>query len=164
MHRESGFTMMELIIVIALLVVVSAVSIPGFIDYLPNYRLKAASQDLYSNFQRAKLKAVEQNTNTAVSFSSTGYVIFVDADEDFVQDGGETQVLQITWTDYKSVSVDSNTFDASAASSEPCIAFQPNGIPADNSGGLANGSVTLENTNGRTMTVSVSQAGGVRIQ
>jgi prepilin-type N-terminal cleavage/methylation domain-containing protein len=160
MKNNSGFTLVELLIVIALIGVVAAIGVPNFSTWLPNYRLKAATQDLYSNFQKAKLAAVKRNENTVVRFPSSGYTIFVDGDNDFTQDAGEDVIAQVSWSNYPDVSVGLNTFDNSSGS--PAIAFRSDGIPTVSSG-LAAGKATLNNANGRAMEVSVSQAGGIRI-
>jgi len=60
--------MLELIVVIAIMVVMAAIAIPAFSVWLPNYRLKSAARDLYSNLQLAKMGAVKQNTSWAVLF------------------------------------------------------------------------------------------------
>jgi Tfp pilus assembly protein FimT len=152
---------MDLLITIAIIGVVTAMAIPNFMSYLPNYRLKSATQDLFSNFQKAKLAAVKRNTNTAVTFPGSGYVVFVDADRDFVKDSGEEVVAQVAWAEYQDLSAGANTFDNS--SGQPCIAFRSNGLPVVNSGGLASGAATLNNTNGKSLIVQVSQAGSIQI-
>lgn len=66
--RMSGFSTMELIIVVAILGTLAAIAIPGFAVWLPDSRLKGAARDLYSNIQLAKLMAVRQNADCAIVF------------------------------------------------------------------------------------------------
>ncbi len=40
--------------------------------------------------------------------------VFVDGDNDFVQDVGEPVITQVTWANYPSVSLGANTFDNSS--------------------------------------------------
>ena len=56
---------------VTLLAVLAAVAIPTFAVWLPNYRLKSAARDLYSNFQMAKMGAVNSNRDWAVHFDNT---------------------------------------------------------------------------------------------
>ena len=61
MQKRSGFTLIQLIIVILLLAVLTAVGVPNFLSWLPKYRLKSAARDLYSNLQLAKMSAIRAN-------------------------------------------------------------------------------------------------------
>ncbi len=51
MQKRSGFTLIQLTIVIALLAILTAAGLPNFLSWLPKYRLKSAARDLYSNLQ-----------------------------------------------------------------------------------------------------------------
>jgi len=164
MDKNPGFTVVELLVTIAMVALVTAIAVPNFIGWLPDYRLRAAARDLFSNFQKAKLTAIKQNVNTAVCFNSGGYVSFVDTDIDFQKDGFEETVAQVQWADYQNVSVYPAAITFDKSSGQPCIAFRPTGIPADNGGGFASGTAPISNTNDRTTRVIISQAGHIRIQ
>lgn len=155
--------MSELLVVIGIIALVSLIAVPNVISMLPDYRLRSATQDLFSNFQKARIEAVKRNTDTAVCFSDNGYTIFVDNDGDFVADAGEAVVAEVNWDQYNDVGVTlaNVTFDNS--SGKPCIAFQPNGIPADHGGGVAAGRAPIDNIKGKIATVVVSQAGNISI-
>ncbi|MEW6671452.1 MAG: GspH/FimT family pseudopilin [Thermodesulfobacteriota bacterium] len=170
MRKQSGFTIVELLIIIALMATVTAIAIPNFIQWLPNYRLRSASQDLLSNFQKAKLASVKNNTNVAVCFKSdnSGYTAFVDTNINYANDGEEV-VADVSWAGYKSlvVSLAFNTFDTTMGG-RPCMAFQPTGIPVDGSAGgfasVPSREVQISNTNGRSTKVVVSPAGSVYLE
>jgi len=169
MRKDSGFTITELLIVIALIGTVTAIAIPNFISWLPNYRLRSAAQDLLSNFQKAKLAAVKGNVNAAVCFKSdnSGYTAFTDPNTNYAEDTGEEVVADVAWADYKSlvVSLDYNTFYTSGVGQPRCMAFQPTGIPVDGSGGVfVERRARVGNTNGRSTQVVVSPAGGVYLE
>jgi len=68
MKREQGFTMLELLITIVVLCVLLGLAIPGFSNWVPNYRLRGAVRDIYSNFQYAKMTAVKDRAGCAVLF------------------------------------------------------------------------------------------------
>jgi len=66
--RKDGFTLIELMVAIALLAIVASIAIPGFSRWLPNLRLKSAARDVYSNMQLAKMGAVKANADWAIYF------------------------------------------------------------------------------------------------
>ena len=66
--RESGFTVVELVVVIAIIVLLAAVSVPTATIWLPNYYLRNAAMDIYSNMQYAKTEAVRLNSPYALVF------------------------------------------------------------------------------------------------
>ena len=68
MQKRSGFTLIELTIVIVLLAILAAVSVPKFLSWLPKYRLKSAARDLYSNLQLAKMSAIKANKKCRVNY------------------------------------------------------------------------------------------------
>jgi type IV fimbrial biogenesis protein FimT len=68
MKREQGFTLIELMITIIILSVLLGLAIPGFSRWLPNYRLRGAARDIYSNLQYAKMTAVKDRAGCGVLF------------------------------------------------------------------------------------------------
>jgi len=75
MRKNSGFTVLELIIVIAILGVISAIAVPNFLSYIPNARLKRAARELYVNLQLTKITAIKENRDCSIAYSDTGYTI-----------------------------------------------------------------------------------------
>ncbi len=68
MQKRSGFTLIELTVVIALLAILTAVCVPNFLSWLPKYRLKRAARDLYSNLHLAKMSAIRANKDCMVKY------------------------------------------------------------------------------------------------
>lgn len=173
MTRQDGFSLIELLVAISIVAIVMAITVPNVLSWLPNYRLKAAASDLMSNIQKAKIMAVRNRSNCAIRFDESGgaisgYTIFIDQDANFeynpdaVNRPFETIITTVSLSDYDSVSISSNTFDKEDDTNLYLFAFRPNGLPITDSG-LANGTVTFTNTNGKNASVIVNISGNVRI-
>jgi prepilin-type N-terminal cleavage/methylation domain-containing protein len=67
-RKQSGFTLLELMVAMAVAVVMLGIAIPAFSVWLPNYRLKNAALDVFSSFQQAKMMAVRANDPHSVVF------------------------------------------------------------------------------------------------
>ena len=157
--KQSGFTMVEVLIVMAILAILATFAIPGYMSWRPNFHLKGAARDLLSNFQKAKIQAVKNRTNCVIDFSSGGgYTVFLDADEDFTLDADETTILEVNWAEKYKGSLTSISDNFSNA-----IAFQTRGFPEKQSG-IGGGTVTLQNTNNKQLRVIVSDTGAIRIE
>lgn len=68
---ESGFTLMEIMVVCGIIVILVAAGIPALSVWYPNYQLKSAVQDLYSNLQLTKMEAVKARTDKSLTFDPT---------------------------------------------------------------------------------------------
>jgi len=161
LHRNSGFTLIELMIVIGMIGILTAISVPAVMKWLPNYRLKAAARDLYSNMQKAKMEAVKRNTNVFIVFRARDYApagrvgsyqVFVDVDGSF-----EPVSAQINMP--VNVSLYKNNFPSNTAG------YNSRGLPCTTlpCPALGNGSVYFQNNQSRYYRVALSTAGNVKI-
>jgi Tfp pilus assembly protein FimT len=71
MRRDSGLTLVELMVALATVVIVANIAGPHFVDWLQNYRLKTAARELYSSMQWAKLGAIKANADWAIVFDNS---------------------------------------------------------------------------------------------
>jgi prepilin-type N-terminal cleavage/methylation domain-containing protein len=67
----SGFTLIEVMVVLAVIAILSTIAIPNFSSWRTNMYVKAAARDIYSSMQAARLLAVKENSNTAIVFDTT---------------------------------------------------------------------------------------------
>lgn len=68
-----GFTLIEVMVTLAIIAVVTAISAPAFTALAPNMQLKSATRDLFSHLQEAKMLAIKENRKVSVQFSPAGY-------------------------------------------------------------------------------------------
>ena len=65
---DRGFSIVEMVIVVAIVGVLAAVAFPNIAQYTKNYRIRGAAQEVAGELQAARSKAIMTNTNNGVSF------------------------------------------------------------------------------------------------
>jgi prepilin-type N-terminal cleavage/methylation domain-containing protein len=167
MRKDAGFSLTELMTVIAILAILAGIAIPNFIGWRSRSQLSRAARDVYSTFQKAKMEAIRRNVTCGITFGASDYVIWLDESADFSFDGDEQVIATVAWADYAGVSLDAGEGGGDGltfANPDNTIFFASDGLPRNNTGGLGSGTVFLTNQgNALQNTVTVSTAGNIQI-
>lgn len=167
--NNHGFSLVEVIIVLVIIGVLSAIAYPGVSKWIPSYRLKEASRDLFTNMQKAKIEAVKENKDWAIYFdvANDRYYVCSDAgaDDDWTAIADNTVEMTINFSQYKNgigygtgnatLSVPGGALPGDSVSyTSNVVTFTPEGL------GLL-GYVYLENENNTSTYAVGTSIGGV---
>jgi type IV fimbrial biogenesis protein FimT len=72
-HAKRGFTLIELMIAVAVLAVVLTLGAPSFVDFIRSNRLKSASFDLVVSLNYARSEAIKRSTDATVTPAGGGW-------------------------------------------------------------------------------------------
>jgi prepilin-type N-terminal cleavage/methylation domain-containing protein len=100
--KEAGVTLTELMVVLAIIAVASAIAAPMFISSLPHKRLKSATMDLVTDLRNARSLAVSDNTPYFLCWTSdTTYQIDKVEDPPSTADCGDDNTPTKKTVDFK---------------------------------------------------------------
>lgn len=85
--QRRGFTLVELLVVIALVAIILALVAPSFTSTLARKRLEGVASELATDIQYARSEAVQRNVPVGVVFGTNCYVVYVLGDTGFPATG-----------------------------------------------------------------------------
>lgn len=108
-RAQPGFTLLELMLVVAIGSILLAIAIPTMGNFIRNARITSAANDVMAGFHFARSEAIKQrlpvtlctstdslaaNPTCAASALLTGWIAFVDTNQSSQRDAGEVVLLQ----------------------------------------------------------------------
>lgn len=94
-HNESGFSLIELMVVVALIAITAALALPNMFGQRADAKLQGAINNLKGDLNVAKSMAVRENANVVILFEADGYQVFVDnGATDWVWESGNERLLR----------------------------------------------------------------------
>jgi type IV fimbrial biogenesis protein FimT len=154
--RQAGFTLIEVMTVVAIVGVGSAIGIPSYLQWNERYQLRQVTSELRSNLLQARMVAKNRNVTVTASI--------VKAVDNTLTVGFGGVLAPMT---LPSVVAGGNitvggvptNFVASGPGTLGAITFNQQGLRV--AGGAGNQAVTLISPNGTTYTVTVTPSGKI---
>ncbi|WP_051293547.1 GspH/FimT family pseudopilin [Pseudoduganella violaceinigra] len=78
MERQSGFTLIEMMVTVGIILILASVGVPAMQDFITNQRIKSTTNDLFSSLLRARSEAIKRNADVKMTPSTsweTGWAI-----------------------------------------------------------------------------------------
>lgn len=99
-NLRRGFTLLEVLVAVAIIGIMSAIALPGLFGVLPKIRVNNAANNLLTDILWAKMHAVSENEDYVIAFGADGpdlsnntYNIYKDENNNFSSNGVEANEL-----------------------------------------------------------------------
>jgi len=139
--RRRGFSMVEVVIVLTVVLILAGIAIPNIATAIANVRLRGAASDLSGLMQNARLTAVKNNVTYTVLFnpaSTLGAYVDLnnngsfDAGEPMIQFGGSVaQVAAPNGSGNSPSALDGGGGPLGWTATSGNLSFNPRGLPCD---------------------------------
>lgn len=164
---QNGFTLIELIVTIAIAALLMVVAVPNFVQFQRNAQLSDAVSNFLAAANAARANAMKQGLNTYVVPTTgtnwgSGWMVYSDSDWDQGFDVGIEEVV----LRHEALASDITIITTGATGGpnslvDGYLMFNGSGYPRLKNGNFSNGRIELKNT-ARSRTIVFDSAGRVR--
>lgn len=96
--KQQGFTIIELLVAVAIFAILAGIGVPSFVDYMANSRLTASTNELVAAMQYTRSESIRRNARVAICPSTdgascsganaweAGWIIYTDANNNAMPD------------------------------------------------------------------------------
>ena len=172
--RRRGFTIIEMVFVLSLVAVLTAIAVPMTISMRAQYRLAEASRDVISALQSVKVQAVKRGTRCIVEFTTGGYQAsggvgslraWAEGDQPANWAFGANDTLLMASTSMPGlISLYSANFTDTGDGLLNKAGFESTGLVSRSGGNFIFGTVEMRNNKNKYIRVTVNPAGQVSMQ
>lgn len=164
--RQLGFTLIELIITIALAAILMVVAVPSFIEFQRNAQLSDAVSNFISAVNTTRANAMKQGLNTylvpnsASAGWSSGWMVYADSDWNKAYDASTDEVV----LRHEALSGDvaiSTPGSSTLSGSDKYLLFNGSGYPRTKTGAFGAATIVMSNAS-RSSSIIIDPAGRVR--
>ncbi|MFH0844695.1 MAG: GspH/FimT family pseudopilin [Pseudomonadota bacterium] len=160
----SGFTLMEMIVVMAIVAVMILIAVPSFLSISSRGQLKSAARDIISNMQYTRIQAIKKSATWAVQFDvadSRYRLLSDDGADDTWNTGDDTVYKTVNLSDYPGVSYGSGHGVYPGGSSvDNGVTFSADRVTFKSNGTSESGTVYIKNREGDTFAITSLSATG----
>ncbi len=129
MKPNPGFTLIEVMVVLAIIAILATVAVPNYLSWRESGKLTGAVENLKSDLNMARLSAVRESMTTTVEFRAERYVIWLDDNGNGDFDTGENAVRSRVLPRGIAIDLAATTFAAGGSAMNPQTRFNTRGLP-----------------------------------
>jgi type IV fimbrial biogenesis protein FimT len=110
-QKHAGFTLLETMVVIAIIGILAAMAVPSFQDMIERNRLKQVAEGLKSDMQFARTEAIKRSKNLRVTLTGTSSWCYgIDDDNTSCACGtaGNCAIKAVDGSQFQGISLDAN--------------------------------------------------------